>query len=264
MWKSLRLIMRYLKYLTKAKSKYHIHSPFVFELITRVIENEFAYPEYLKAEATRQEMLNNHSSIEVVDFGAKSGNKSYTSSFKKISEIAKNSAIAPKYGQLLYRLVKHFEPQTILEIGTSLGISTIYQALASPQSKLFCIEGCANTAEKAQENFNKLRLNNIELNIGNFDSLLPVILKKIKTIDFAFIDGNHRKEPTINYFEQCLPLTTNNSVLIFDDIHWSEGMEEAWNHIIANSKVTLSIDLFFMGIIFFKKELCKQDFIIRH
>jgi len=264
MLKSLRFFLRYLNYISKAKSKYHIHSPFVFELITRVIENEFAYPDYKTAEAIRQEMLGNNSLIETIDFGASAGKQSYTTSFKKISEIVKNSAVSPKYGQLLYRFAKHFEPQTILEIGTSLGISTIYQALASPKSKIICLEGCANTTEKAQENFKKLYLNNIELYIGNFDTLLPKVIQKIQTIDFAFIDGNHRKDPTINYFEQCLPLASNDTVFVFDDIHWSEGMEEAWHYVIAHPKVTLSIDLFFMGIIFFKEELSKQDFIIRY
>lgn len=259
-----RFIRRFLHYYRHALTKYHVHSPFVFELLTKVFDDKFHYPDFAKPEAIRRSMLENSSTIEVNDFGANAFSKKYVTSYKYIHQIAKNSAIQQKYGRLMYKMVKHIEPKTIIEMGTSLGISAIYLSLAAPHSKIHCLEGCSNTAEYAKKNFDSLRLKNIQLYIGNFDTVLPQVLEKVEFVDFAFIDGNHREEPTIQYFNKILPKCHNDSVLIFDDIHWSKGMENAWEYIIKHPSVTLSLDLFYMGWVFFKKEITKQDFIIRY
>ena len=99
--------------------------------------------------------------------------------------------------------------------------------------------------------------------MGDFNLTLANKLKEILTIDLAFIDGNHQKKPTIDYFEQCLKYANNNTMFIFDDIHWSQGMENAWNYIKKHEKTTLTIDLFFVGIVFIKSELSKEHFTIR-
>ena len=261
--KKIKFLIRYLKYLRTAKTKFKIHSPFVYELITKVFEDKQEYEAYDKVETIRKGLLSNNNPLEICDFGAGAKSHPYSTSIKKIKHIVKQTGQSPKYSQLLFRIIKYFKPKSILELGTSFGLSTIYQYLASPESKIITIEGCANTADKAQKNFNTLKLKNIKLVIGNFNTTLPKVLKKFDTLDYVFIDGNHRKEPTIKYFEQCLPLSNNNSVFVFDDIHWSKGMEEAWDHIKNNPKVSVSIDIFFIGFVFFKKELSKQDFIIK-
>ena len=163
----------------------------------------------------------------------------------------------------MFRASRYFKPGTILEVGTAMGMSTAYLARGNPESKVTTIEGCPNISAYALDNFKALGINNIELINGNFNDKLPQYLDSIPQLDMAFIDGNHREDPTIHYFEQCAAKTVNTSCIIFDDIHWSEGMNNAWTHIVNHSSVTLSIDLFFMGIVFFRKELSKQHFVIR-
>lgn len=254
----------YLAYKLKGKDLHHLHSPFAFNLTKNVIYNKSQYPAYLQINKIRKKLQNNLSIIEVHDFGAGAGDHKYTEKLKTISSVFKNNSIRPKYGELLYRLVDHFQPHYILELGTSFGISTAYQALAAPKAAFTTAEGCSGIAQKANENFQLLKLNNIKIEIGNFDTLLEPILEKLPQIDFAFIDGNHRKDPTIRYFMHCLKKSHNDTVLIFDDIHWSPDMNEAWNFISQHESVTLSLDLFQFGIVFFKKELSKENFIIKY
>jgi predicted O-methyltransferase YrrM len=160
-------------------------------------------------------------------------------------------------------LVKHFQPVNLLELGTSLGISTAYMSKASPTKKIITIEGSENIANIAIDNFNRLNISNIQVITGNFDIQLPKLLQNTSTFDFVFFDGNHRKQPTLSYFELCLQHKHNDSVFVFDDIHWSDEMEEAWESIKQSPEVTVTIDLFFIGLVFFRKESTKEHFIIR-
>jgi predicted O-methyltransferase YrrM len=161
-------------------------------------------------------------------------------------------------------MVNYYQPKNLLELGTSLGITTAYMAMAAMGSKIVTMEGAEAVAAVAKNNFNSLQLKNIDLVTGNFDETLLSIVNRQPAIDFIFIDGNHRLEPTIRYFEQLLPYTNNNTILIFDDIHWSEEMEAAWKIIKKNPSVTASIDLFFIGIVLFRNEFkAKQHFVIR-
>jgi predicted O-methyltransferase YrrM len=257
----LKFPFKYLHYLFTSKTKHGIHSPFVYDLLTKVIQDKSGPEIFKRIETIREELLRSELEINVNDLGAGSQNNS--SLKRKIKDIAKNAAKSPKYAQLLYRLVNHFKPQIILELGTSLGISTIYQAAAVPNSKIITIEGCTETAAIAKNNFSKMQLNNVEQLIGNFDEQLPNILNKVKQLDYVFFDGNHKKAPTLNYFNLCLSKTHNNSLFIFDDIHWSDEMEQAWEIIKNHPQVTVTIDLFFLGLAFFRKEQVKEDFVIR-
>lgn len=260
--KKIIFLFKYISYLLKSKTKHGVHSPFVFSLVTQVIEDKSSNTIYDRIENIRKDLLNRNEEITVTDLGA--GSTFNSSKKRKVKDIAKNTAKPPIYAQLLFRLVNHFKPSVMLELGTSLGISSMYQAMGNPKGKLFTIEGCPETAKIAQQNFQKIELKNIEAIAGNFDEQLPKILNRINMLDYVFFDGNHRKEPTINYFEQCLQLAHNNSLFIFDDIHWSDEMEEAWEIIKAQPKVSVTIDLFFMGLVFFRKEQAKQDFIISY
>ena len=257
-------ITGYLNYKYKAINVHHLHSPFAYDLVKNVVNNKQRNPDYKKINSLRKQLQGDSSDIEVTDFGAGVGNQEHSTYLKNVSAIFKNNSIQTKYGELLYRLVKHLHPTHILELGTSLGISTAYMALAAPEASITTVEGCKGIAEKAAENFVKLGIKNIHQEIGNFDNILAPIINDIPKIDFAFIDGNHRKEPTIRYFESCLQKSHNDTVLIFDDIHWSEDMNEAWNIICSHKSVTLTLDIFQFGIVFFKKELSKQDFIISY
>ncbi len=258
----LTFIRNYLKYRFLSRTKYDIHPPFLFDLVTKVFEDKKKYPDYVKIENLKRELLKDERKIEVQDFGA--GSSVDKGNLKAVSRIAKYSSKPKKYARLLYRLVNYFKPDTILELGTSLGFSTAYLAMAKKEANVITIEGCPNISNLAIENFQKLSIDNINLITGDFDEILPDVLNSLERLDFAFIDGNHRKEPTIKYFEECLEKAHNDSVFIFDDIHWSEGMTEAWDYICQHPSVTLSVDIFAMGMVFFKKELSKEHFVVKY
>jgi predicted O-methyltransferase YrrM len=239
-----------------------MHSPFVFDFITKVLNDQLDYPGYQVAENVRKKMSRNNRELEVEDFGAGSVYQAYKK--RSVSSIARQAAKPPKYARLLYRMVQYYKPGLILELGTSLGITTTYLALANPVARVITMEGAKAIAATAADSFSANGLSSIELVEGNFDTTLPALLGSMGTVDFAFIDGNHRKEPTLRYFAQLLPHRSNDSIFVFDDIHWSKDMEEAWTEIQQHPSVRCSIDLFFIGIVIFRKEFReKQQFEIR-
>lgn len=255
-------IKKYIGYKLRAKDEHSIHSPFVFKLYTEVIkpgERFYAFDELNKL---RAQLLRNNEIIEVTDLGA--GSKKLSNQ-RKVSEIAKISVIPQKYGELLFRLINFFQPRSILELGTSLGLSTLYMHKASPGSELITVEGCPNTHRFATSLLSRYEANTavqiLNSEFGNYFSGMP----KEKKFDFVYLDGNHTYEATINYFNQLLAHTSENSVLIFDDIYWSEGMTKAWEEIRSHQKVTVTIDLFKFGIVFFRKEnKQKENFVLRY
>lgn len=255
-------LIKYLKYKLTAKHRkgYGIHPPFLYNLIRNVLSQKTNYYALDEIAELRYDLLDCEETINVTDFGA--GSKVMKSNVRKIKDIAKHSAINEKFGEMMFRLIDRFKPQTILESGTSLGLGTLYLAMPNSKSQVYTIEGCEETAKKASENFKELKVENVKQIIGNIDEKLPEVLSSINELDFVYFDGNHQKEPTLNYFKQCLQKSHNDTVFYFDDIHWSKGMEKAWEEIKANPEVTLTIDLFFSGIVFFRKELSKQDFVV--
>jgi len=259
--KSLQLISRYIKYIFSAKSKHSAQAPFIYELITQVIDKKTNDYCCENIELLRKELCKQERTIKITDFGA--GSSINNSKTRKVKDVAKNSAKNEKFGKLLYRIIRFYKPKNIIELGTSLGVSTSYLAKADANALVFTFEGCPETAKIAAENFEKQNIKNTSITLGNFNLTLAQKLKEIKTIDLAFIDGNHQKKPTIAYFEKCLEYANNDTIFVFDDIHWSDGMESAWNYIKAHTSTTLTIDLFFVGIVFVKSELSKENFTIR-
>jgi predicted O-methyltransferase YrrM len=264
MFSLFKIASKYIRYyVTASNGKGHgMHSPFIFEFITKILNDKTRYPEYEKAEGLRKQLLLDKTMITVQDLGA--GSSVSKNPSRSINSIARNAAKAAKYGQLLYRMVKHYQPQTIIELGTSLGITTSYLAAAKPDASVITLEGASEIANRARQHFNASQLRNINLIEGNFDSTFPFVLRQLPTVDFAFIDGNHRKEPTERYFQQLLARAGNDTILVFDDIHWSREMEEAWKTIRSHDRVRVTIDLFAIGIVFFRQEFkAKQHFVIR-
>ena len=264
MYTRFQLAKKYLHYYcTASNGKGHgIHSPFVFDFIKHVLNDNQPYPVYQLIEGLRKKMLANSTIIEVEDFGA--GSSVIKTNKRVVGAIAASSLKPKKYAQLLYRMVKYYRPQTIVELGTSFGITTAYLASANATSTVLTCEGSTAIASIAKQNFEVLQLNNVQLTEGDFAQTLLPVLVKLHTIDFAFIDGNHQKEPTLNYFAKLLNCSNQNTILIFDDIHWSAGMESAWDAIKKHPQVTLTIDLFFIGIVFINPDFkIPQHFSIR-
>ncbi len=259
--KSLVVFYRYIRFYFNARNKYALHSPFIYELFRKVISDKKKYTEYIIVERRRRELLSNRRLISVFDMGA--GSVKHPEAFRRVKNIIRKSSATAAKGQLLFRLARYFNPEKILELGTSMGISTMYLSLGAPKSEIYTIEGCANISSVAESNFKKAKLTNIQLNIGNFENLLPTILRKMEHIDLLFIDGDHKKEKIIDYFEKCIEYSGSDSVFVFDDIHWSQSMEEAWDQMLNDSRVKVSLDLFHFAILFFKETLSKESFILR-
>ena len=264
MYSQFQIALKYFQYyFTSSNGKGHgIHSPFVFHFINKILNDKRHYPEYDVIENLRQKLLKDQTILTIEDFGA--GSSVNKTNQRTISSIAKNAVKNKKYGQLFFRMVKEYKPRTILELGTSLGITTSYLAITNPAVNIITMEGAKEVAAIAEENFKTLKLQNIELVKRNFDDSLLSVIYYLSSIDFAFIDGNHRREPTERYFQQLISKANNDSIFVFDDIHWSKEMEQAWETIKKDEAVRCSIDLFFIGIIFFRKEFKgKQYFTIR-
>nr|WP_294901321.1 class I SAM-dependent methyltransferase [uncultured Pedobacter sp.] len=255
------LTKNYIKHILSAKTRHGTHSPFVYNLVDKVIYDFKDKPAYKNIENLRKDLLQSHRSIKVTDLGA--GSLVNNQQTKQVKSIAKNALKPKKLAQLLYRLAQEFKPTNLLELGTCLGITTAYFSEALPQAKIITMEGCPQTASVAKENWEKLSIKNIAVEVGNFDVTLPEVIAKQDELDFVFIDGNHRKDATLNYFNLCLPKVHEGSVIIFDDIYWSKGMAEAWEEIKSHPDVTVTIDLFWIGLVFFRSGQAKQDFKIR-
>jgi predicted O-methyltransferase YrrM len=238
------------------------HSPFVFNFIKEVLKDDRAFYAYTPIEAQRQALLKDERLLTIEDFGA--GSRVMKQKQRTVASIAASSLKPKKFSQLLFRMIDHYQPKTIVEIGSSLGITTSYLAAAKTDAQVFTMEGASSVATIAKESFNHLQLNNIELIEGNFDNTLLPLLERIASVDFAFVDGNHRYEPTMRYFNQLLAHCQDKSILILDDIHWSKEMDQAWDEVKAHPAVTLTIDLFFIGIVLISKDFkTPQHFAIR-
>jgi predicted O-methyltransferase YrrM len=251
---------RFLKYWLRSVDHHSLHSPFLFNLYTRVLKNRQNPKIFKEIEDIRKEVLKDETIIHITDFGA--GSLSSSRKERKVKSIAKSGLSSQKFSQLLYNLVVYYQPESIIELGTSLGINTLYLASFSPEIKLTTFEGCPETATYAQNVFQKLEMNNISLIIGNIDEKLPIFLDQQNKIDLIYFDANHRYKPTLNYFELALKKAHQNSLFIFDDIHWSSEMEEAWKSIKNHPKVILTVDIFDAGLVFFNSALTPANLIL--
>ena len=259
----IQIIKSYLKFLKNSSNQHGVHSPFVYSLITKCFYDKKKYNEYEILNQYRNSLLANKNFIEVTDFGA--GSRVFDSNKRQISKIAKTAGISTKRVKLLFRVVNYFQPSTILEIGTSLGLATSALSLGNRNAKIVSLEGCPKTANQCQLQFQKSNLNseNIEFITTKFEDYLVNCQLKTENWQLIYFDGNHSKKATLDYFNLLLPTITNETVWIFDDIHWSKDMEEAWEIIKNHSKVMVTIDTFQWGIVFFRKEQPKEHFVIR-
>ncbi|MCO4822950.1 MAG: class I SAM-dependent methyltransferase [Flavobacteriaceae bacterium] len=252
-------INQYARFLIQSTNQHGLHSPFVYQLVTQCFYNKKRHLAYKAIKNYRNELKRNHLELEITDLGA--GSKVLRSNKRKVSQILKHNSASLKRSKLLFRISEYFKSNAILELGTSLGVATQALSLGNPNAKITTVEGCPNIANFTQENFYKQELKNIRLITDNFDHAIDQF--EDKTFDLIYLDGNHQKAPTIAYFESLLTHTHNDTVFVLDDIYWSKGMTEAWHIIKAHPKVTVTIDTFFCGFVFFRKEQEKEDFIIR-
>ena len=255
------LIIQYIKFLFRSRNQHGVHSPFIYQLITQCFYNKTPFESYETLESFRKRLYANDTKILVQDFGA--GSRVFKGNVRNIHKIAKTAGITPKRAQLLFRVVNYLQPKNILEMGTSVGLATSALSLGHPDSKVLTIEGCKTTSEVAQEQFDHFEMRNIQLIHGEFDRVMDTKGIKNSNFQLIFVDGNHNKEATLALFNTLLANINNDTIMIFDDIYWSKGMTEAWEEIMKHPKVKVSIDIFYWGMIFFRKEQEKEHFSIR-
>lgn len=257
----LHIIKSYLKFLWNSKNEHGVHSPFVFDLVTKCFYDKKNYPEYTILKTYRNSLLENKNTIEVSDFGA--GSRVFKSNTRAINQIAKTAGISSKRAKLLFRMVAYFQPSTILEIGTSLGLATAAISIGNKNALVTTLEGCPNTMAMAKKQLQLYNFNNVACNTIKFEDFLHNYQLSTLHYQLIYFDGNHSTQSTLEYLELLLPTITNETVWIFDDIHWSPDMENAWEIIKNHPKVTVTIDTFQWGLVFFRKEQEKEHFVIR-
>lgn len=245
---------QYIRHFLISGDEHSVHSPFLFYLYTTAIYTDKQFYAFSKIESFRSKALKDKSTIAVTDFGTGKNRK------RLIAEIAAKSVTDSAKAQILFRLAWFIKAKTILELGTSLGFTTAYLASANVQSTVISLEGCPNLTDYASGLHKSLDISNIKLCTGNIAQTLPSVLKTLRSIDLVFLDANHQYKSTLEYFDLVLPYMHEKSIMVFDDIYWSADMKKAWDTIIAREEITISINLFHFGIVFFRKNAPKQHF----
>lgn len=259
---TLKTVLKYINYKLTAYTEHDLHSPFLYNFYMELIKNTHPFGDFEDLTKIRKELKTNTTTIEVTDFGA--GSKKLHSNTRQINQIAKHGIAQNKQAEFLYRLVNKFVPNTMVELGTSVGLTSLYLSKASPKSTLYTIEGCSNLFHFSKELFQKQRAQNIQSINGNFNVKFPELLSQINSLDFLYIDGNHAYKPTMNYFKMALEKKNAQSIFVFDDIYWSDDMQKAWKEIYEHPEVTVSLDLFYFGIVFFRTEnKNKEHFVLK-
>ena len=242
-----------------AMNEHSLHSPFLYPFYTEVVKKDNKKG-FEPIEALRKSLLQNDEEMLIEDLGA--GSRISNSNTRKVSQIAKHASTPAPFSRLLNRIITHFDYKNIVELGTSLGLNSAYMASAKKDVQLFTFEGSASIANLAKQNLSELNCFNYQLIEGNIDNTLPQWIENTPQIDLAYIDANHRYEPTLRYFELFLPKMTTSGMIILDDIHWSKEMNDAWEVLKNHPKVSLSIDLFEAGILFLQPDLMKENYIL--
>jgi len=257
-----KLALGFLKYYLGATNRHGLQAPFAYALNEAVFRSEKLEKVPEPIEQLRQKLKADERVLQVRDYGAGFGGTVFRE--LSVAYIARHAAKPPRYARMLYRLVKHLQPGVMLELGTSLGISALYQSVAAPASRMITLEGCPATAQVAKENFAKFPHLNIEMVEGGFRDTLPGVLSGLSSIDYLYIDGHHRLAPTLAYIDSVFPFLSEHAVLVVDDINWSEEMQDAWQRLKKDARFTLSIDVYMMGLLFISKDLSKEDFTVRY
>ncbi len=254
-------VKQFARHFFRALGPHGVHSPLVYQLITEILHAKNRDVVFDSIELERTKFLRIHSIIPVEDFGT--GSRSNNSSTRKISSIANTALQSTHCAQALFKLVRHFQSENILELGTSLGITSAYLASANPAGKVWTLEGAPAVAMEAEKVFSSLDISNVKVEIGDFSKTLDPVLQRMSRVDFALLDGHHSYKPTLKYFDQVSKFCHPGSIIVLDDIHWSPGMNAAWDEIRAKPEISLSLDFFHFGVLFFLQRPQKERFTLR-
>ncbi len=252
-------IIAYIKFLFRSTNQHGVHSPFIYDFVTKCLYDKSKHSAYSDLFNYRKILKSTKIKLDIIDLGE--GSKVLDSNQRAVSKMVNVSSSSKKESRLLFRVSQYFKFNNVLELGSSLGIGTYAFALGNPKSKITTIEGCPNTSDYTKSNFKKLQVENVNFLKGDFTNVISTL--NDVSFDCIYFDGHHNKEATIKYFESLLTKIQNDSIFIFDDMYWSKGMTEAWKYIKAHKAVTVTLDCFHLGFVFFRKEQAKEHFKIR-
>jgi predicted O-methyltransferase YrrM len=258
----IKLLIKYSGYRMRRKGArgHGIHPPFVYRFNRDILNCSKKHPEYKEIREFRNILLKNRELIKVDDHGA--GSDIFSSDNRRVRDIARYSSSSYRIGRLLFRLARHLQPGTVLELGTSIGFGTFCLAKGAGGGKVYSLEACGAQIRTALTGLGNAGIGNVELIKGNFRDSLPELLARIDRVDLVYFDGDHRKEEVLWQFSRCLEKVVPGTVFVAGDIHWSDDMREAWRLLCKDPAVTLSVDLFDCGLLFFRKGVSKQHFIL--
>ncbi len=255
-------LLKYLNYRLTAHTEHDVHSPFVYTFYQELIAKATDYEDFKELDQIRKQLQEDQTTIRITDLGA--GSKKLNGNTRSVSDIVRHGIARKKQAEFLYRLVKRFAPKTIIELGTSVGLTSLYLAKAQEASTLYTIEGCPELSIFSKQQFERQGISNSVSITGSFDEELPKVLSSLQSVDLVYFDGNHAYEPTLRYFRMALEKKHAGTIFIFDDIYWSAGMEKAWKEIHTHPEVRLSMDFFQFGIVFFRTEQKnKEHFVLK-
>jgi predicted O-methyltransferase YrrM len=254
----LTIVKEYINYKWKAKGRHGLHSPFVYDMVDRCFKVELPLEYKRLRQAYSFRLKKDHRLLAVLDAGA--GSKHFGKD-RKVSDIFKISASSGKYGTLLYRLVNYYKPQTILELGTSLGSGTLAMSAGNQNSQVHTVEACPQTLAVAREQFEYHGLKNIVTHQATFLDFLSSYAGP--AFDLVFIDGHHDGEALKRYMDLLKIHTHDETFFVLDDIRWSRGMKKAYDELINLSDFHVSIDLFRVGILLPRKTQVKEHFVLK-
>lgn len=257
-------ILSYLKWRCHARTKqgHSVHSPFLYALISNSLHKTMPAEKVAVVEQYRKKLLSDKSLVVVTDLG--SGSSLGNGAERRVCDMARHCSMSARDGRLLYNLACSMNCRNFIELGTNLGIGTLYLSSVDSCERIITIEGCPNLSEMARRQFDTLHINKINCVNAEFSEVLQKSLGSLPSVDFVYFDGNHQYGPTLTYFELCLPFVHNDTVFVFDDIHKNAEMEKAWKKLSTNQKVTLSLDFYTMGVLFFRRQLSRQTISLRY
>lgn len=250
----LHSLLHYLHHLlTASRGGHGVHSPLAYRLCEEVFYNDaHSYP-FENLEAIRKQLLADQRRLKITDLGA--GSRVLNNRERKVSDIAASGISRQRQSEILFHLVRYLNLSKIIELGTSLGLTTMYLASANSGAQVHTIEGSQSLSQFAAQLSKDAGINNITFHSGNFDTELEPLLKQLGSFDLLYMDGNHRYEPTLAYFKTAARFAHEKSVIVLDDIYWSAGMTKAWQEIKSQPGVSLSIDLYHMGLVFLNPDI---------
>ena len=246
----------YVNFIFSATNQHGVHSPFVYQLVTKCFYNRKNRPEYRKIGEYRKDVFQEKQQLHIQP----NCSTFFKANTYKISKLAKIYAPSWKRSKFLTRLTNYLNCKSVLEIGTQMGIRT--SCFASHKNcDVITIDNCEETQKIAREKLKKHHFSTIKFCLQEFTQ--QEILVDQKKIDCIYIGNTRKKQSTLHLFEEALKKVHNDSVILIEGLHWSKDMNQAWKEIKENKQVSVTIDTFYLGLVFFRKEQAKEHFKIR-